>query len=83
MNRQPFYAVRVVLTDKGGSSFQRDYVRGETRMGKDSFNRWALGDFIYVIGGAHMDGDFLDTYKIIEIDGAAVAENSRYKHTTH
>jgi hypothetical protein len=37
MTSQPFYAIRVTLYDETGSIVERDYVRGETRMGRARF----------------------------------------------
>lgn len=44
-----FYAVRVVIEDDAGSTYTRDYVRGERHMGRERFAAWALGDLLTLI----------------------------------
>jgi hypothetical protein len=51
MTSQPFYAIRVTLYDETGSIVERDYVRGETRMGRARFAAFALGDLILITRG--------------------------------
>jgi hypothetical protein len=85
---QPFFAVRVVVHHEGGSS-QRDYVRGETRMSKQRFASWALGDMIALVtmrpqrDGTWFSDDEITEWSVTEIDPQTVHENRRYSHTTH
>jgi hypothetical protein len=76
-----FVAVRVVLMDADSNLFQRDYVRGELRLGKQAFISYAVGDFIGIITG----GEFTNTtvVSVEEIDYKTVIENRRYAHTSH
>ena len=77
--RQPFYAVRVVVTHDDGSSSQRDYVRGETRMGRDTFGQFALGNMLSLVS----DGSTPVLWTVEAIDFETVRENRQYHHTTH
>jgi hypothetical protein len=75
---QPFYAVRVVLTYPDGSTVQRDYVRGQTHLGKDRFDSFALGDLIRTVGQVA----FSDM-TVTEIDFEMVRQNRQFGHTSH
>lgn len=80
MKRQPFYAVRIVITDtETGSTSTRDYVRGEERMGIEKFGKWALGDMIALVS----DGQTPITWEIHALEPQQVYDNRRYHHTTH
>ena len=81
MKTKPFFAVRVVLDDREGSTFTRDYVRGEQRMGKLTFTSWAVGDFIGIISEGTYQG--VQVANVFEIDHSTVVENRRYQHTSH
>lgn len=78
--RQPFYAVRVVVTHVDtGSTSTRDYVRGERRMSRDAFASFALGDLLNLVTEP---GEAV-TFKVEEVDFPTVAINRQYNHTTH
>ena len=79
MKLQPFFAVRVVITHDDGSSTQRDYVRGETRMSVDRFGQWALGNMLALVS----DGETPITWTIEAIDFETVRQNRMYHHTSH
>jgi hypothetical protein len=90
MNRQKYFAVRVVIIHEDGSSTQRDYVRGETRLGRDKFAAWALGDMLSLVTGhqrpeqgADWSGEPIQRWRVYEVTGEQVAENRRFHHTTH
>lgn len=79
MTRQPFYAVRIVIRDADGQTSTRDYVRGETRMSREKFSAFALGDMICLVSSP---GDTI-TWNAHEISWETVKENREYHHTTH
>lgn len=85
---QPYFAVRVVLRYSDGSTAQRDYVRGHTRMGRERFTAWSLGDMLILVTEAQLDADKpaevnLESFSVFEIDFSTVAENRTYRHTSH
>lgn len=80
MQSQKFFAVRVVIRYAGGSTAQRDYVRGEWRIGQARFASWALGDLLRMVIG---DGGLVEGFDVVEIAPEQVYDNRRYHHTTH
>lgn len=76
---QPFYAVRVVVREVGGSVYTRDYVRGQQHIGIDAFGQFALGNMLALVNG---DGTPI-TWEVHAITPATVQENRKYHHTTH
>jgi hypothetical protein len=80
MKTQPFYAVRVVVVDADAQHYQRDYVRGEMRVGKSHFDSWALGHMIRTVSAP---GSTILEWRIQPVDYGNVVENRQYRHTTH
>jgi len=69
MPDQPFFAVRVVVHYDNGGSTERDYVRGQQRMGKDRFAAFALGDLLMLTEAGQTSPV---TWSITEIDSASL-----------
>lgn len=85
VRQQAYYAVRVVIYHASGGSAQRDYVRGNKRMGKAAFDAWALGDLLTLTQYGYESATDADpvTWTIEEIDAHTAQENRQYHHTTH
>jgi hypothetical protein len=79
MPQQPFYAIRVVVTDEFGSVATRDYVRGQWHVSKDKFDAFAMGDLIRLTTGP----DTEIKVRFTEVDFLTVQENRKYHHTSH
>ena len=76
-----FFAVRVVLADDNGSTYSRDYVRGEMRLGKQAFTAYAVGDFIGLVSEGTWAG--FEPVGVTELYPEQVIANRKYQHTTH
>lgn len=80
MTRQPFFAVRVTIAHADGSTSTRDYVRGETRMGRARFEAFALGDLLMLVTKPGSDPI---SWSVTPVTFATVQENRQFHHTTH
>lgn len=74
MSKQPYFAVRVTVFHEGGSTTTRDYVRGNTRMGRAKFEAFAVGDLILLIAP---DGPF--TVSVADVGLEAVADRHEFR----